>query len=882
MSKLLIIAPLYKGPELIPALIESLIAIKAELAELDAKVLLINDSPGYAPLSEELEIWAPRLAAAVRSEVLLNAENLGFIGACNRGFEIALREGADVLLLNSDCLMTPGTVRELHEVSTLDPMTAVVSPRSNNATICNSPYPERFRSLPFREALAAHQTIQPLLPRVTYAPTAVGFCLYIRNLMLKEFGVFDEIYGGGYNEENDFIFRCNRRGYRAVMANHAFAYHIGNVSFSRSDTLPSERELKNRAILLERYPEYERAVTRYFSGVDFIAQTLTAGLIPGDSGKLRLLFDCNNIGAFHNGTFELAFKMIQAFTTRYPNEFEYYIACNREAFLFHGFDRMEQLAPLEGTERQMAPFAVVVRLAQPFDLRHLVDIAELAPITCFLVLDTIALDCQNLDDQGLERVWRNMLETTTIVGYISEYSRDQFQRRFGAADDVIHFVALCSTDATDYAAAAPVAGPKSNSILLVGNHYPHKHVAETLEQLRFHPDRPPVVVLGVEVPEEAGVTSYRAGELEQSLVDRLYDEAAVVPSHYEGFGFPALHALARRKPLIARRQPVFEEIAARSAFAANIHLFDTTEEMVGCAVDPPPWRGEPASASTVQSWSSAAQDLRGAIETARTAFNFAALRRRLLHVEACRLLVQGETRWALEGQAGVRGGQALPPPPTAPRTDLEAKASEFVAKRTRLVVNTLSRSRMLRRTGSALWSGMRGERRIEVSLGDDLSAYAYEGMEAIDASALRPETPSAAVVEGLLEWAHRLVPGGALSLVIAGDPHDPTAMSALGQTGLRIWAVSAGFEVRSLKPVEGGLQLLAAKAVRWSSALQIVESDEAFVERAFRDAFGRDAAGFGADHCRNQLAAGVSRYEVLKHLYVSLERGIFVAGRYQL
>ncbi len=42
--------------------------------------------------------------------------------------------------------------------------------------------------------------------------------MYIKWQILADLGVFDEIYGLGYNEENDLIMRANRCGYRAVIA----------------------------------------------------------------------------------------------------------------------------------------------------------------------------------------------------------------------------------------------------------------------------------------------------------------------------------------------------------------------------------------------------------------------------------------------------------------------------------------------------------------------------------------------------------------------------------------------------------------------------------------------------------------------------------------
>src|SRR5262249_52151592 len=154
-------------------------------------------------------------------------------------------------------------------------------------------------------------------------------------------GFFDEIYGQGYNEENDLIMRCNRRGYRAVLANHAFVYHFGGVSFSQTERPIREREAANRAILSNRFPEYAGALRRFFQGLDYKAQYLLAGLVKESSGRERLLFDCSHIGPFYDATFELAIHILREFAARHSYSYDCSVCCSHRAFLFHGMQHIE-------------------------------------------------------------------------------------------------------------------------------------------------------------------------------------------------------------------------------------------------------------------------------------------------------------------------------------------------------------------------------------------------------------------------------------------------------------------------------------------------------------------------------------------------------------
>ena len=629
-AKVHIVVPLYKAPELVPGLIDSLVAIAEEIRARGATVVLINDSPDHLGLARALDEHVARLRRVAPVEVVTNPHNLGFVGSANSGLQMALQSGADALLLNSDALIAPGSLGELIEVAYSDAMISAVSPRSNNATICNSPYPDYFRTLDHAQALAAHQQLAPFLPRVTYVPTAVGFCLYIKRVMIAEFGLFDTVYGGGYNEENDFLFRCNRRGYRAALANHAYAFHIGSVSFNQSPVTTGQRELENHKILIDRYPEYDRSVTRYFDGIEYKTQRLLSGLVSG--GRRRVLFECGNIGQYHAGTFEYMKAVISAFVSQ--SKFSCYVSCSHASLVFHELDKITGLEFCWGHEADMAPFAAAIRLSQPFTRADLLNLRRLAPVTGFVMLDAIAMDCQYLDDHDLGPIWRQMLETTDMVGYLSEFTRKEFASRFNVPSDVEQFTALCSTAEGEYIITKPHAARRKH-ILVVGNHYAHKHVYDTIVGLKRAGVSTPIVALGLDAPPDLGITAYKAGDLPQELVDSLYDEAVtmVFPSHYEGFGLPVMHALARSVPVIARRLPVLEEIKRKTERGVNVHLFDTTAEMVAHLSPPPRWIGERSNTEPVQTWASCAADLSQALDRAFARLDYATLARRIARSE---------------------------------------------------------------------------------------------------------------------------------------------------------------------------------------------------------------------------------------------------------
>lgn len=212
-----------------------------------------------------------------------NAQNLGFVRNCNRAaFELDTT-GNDLLFLNSDTQPTPGFIDEMAAVLASDQNIGAVCARSDNATLASLPFARRDpQSPPSPErTIQLQKLLAPLLPRLTPAPVAMGFCLLVRRELVARFGLFDEVFSPGYGEENDFCLRINEHGYTSVLANRALVLHTGSTSFS--DSRAGSLRLEHERILLERYPYYVGAtalfLARYRDAVDVFADAF----LPGDA-----------------------------------------------------------------------------------------------------------------------------------------------------------------------------------------------------------------------------------------------------------------------------------------------------------------------------------------------------------------------------------------------------------------------------------------------------------------------------------------------------------------------------------------------------------------------------------------------------------------------
>lgn len=229
---------------------------------LDTKhsVKLVNDN---GPDADDLERKINRAISQHENfEYFRNPNNLGFLKTCNRAVFELDKTNNNILLLNSDTKVTAGFLEEMSEVLNSESKIGAVSPRSNNATICTIPLSSMAqKGIEPEKSYQLFLKLKEKLPRYNEVPTAHGFCMLVKRSLIKKYGLFDEVFGNGYGEENDFCMRIAKQGYSSVLANRAYVYHLE----ARSFTLEKKTKLieNNSKILLNRWPSYKNDVTAY-------------------------------------------------------------------------------------------------------------------------------------------------------------------------------------------------------------------------------------------------------------------------------------------------------------------------------------------------------------------------------------------------------------------------------------------------------------------------------------------------------------------------------------------------------------------------------------------------------------------------------------------
>src|SRR5699024_146988 len=169
----------------------------------------------------------------------------------------------DIVLLNSDTLVTKNWLSKLKRCADSDPRIGTITPFSNNAEICSFPELCRENPVPKDIELINLAMEEVSLPFYVDIPTGVGFCLYIRRALIDRVGLFDvETFGKGYGEENDFCLRATRAGYRNVLCSHVYVAHVGSCSFGQEKKKLAEKQM---AALLKKHPNYAEQVGRFIA-----------------------------------------------------------------------------------------------------------------------------------------------------------------------------------------------------------------------------------------------------------------------------------------------------------------------------------------------------------------------------------------------------------------------------------------------------------------------------------------------------------------------------------------------------------------------------------------------------------------------------------------
>ncbi|MBL8025067.1 MAG: glycosyltransferase, partial [Fibrobacteres bacterium] len=204
-------------------------------------------------------------AAGKIHQLILNSDNRGVSGGWNQGMRVAT--GDYVLIFNNDTIVPVNWLNNMLRCAESRPDIGMVGPMSNSISglqcekVCGYTSMHEFRE--FSEKYMAEQSGNWWeLFRI------VGFCMLIKRKVVAEVGEFDERFGKGNFEDDDYCIRVRRAGYKIMVAGDSFIHHFGGVSFGQAGIDWQEQMRKNQILFREKWDKLDADLIASRTGSD--------------------------------------------------------------------------------------------------------------------------------------------------------------------------------------------------------------------------------------------------------------------------------------------------------------------------------------------------------------------------------------------------------------------------------------------------------------------------------------------------------------------------------------------------------------------------------------------------------------------------------------
>ena len=580
---------------------------------------------GCAPEYEEAERVATDLENRLAHQGIdllwnrtLTIEPFSAIAVANEAFRRASDNHRHLLVLLAPALPDKKVVNDLAEVFRIDPHFGAVVPRLSDPAsgdilkLCDELGDPELTSLPRR--------ILGWVSEYYILPEMLAGCLLLRNSLLSNLGLLDEVYETLPGALQHYLCRARRRGFRCVVYNLAIVplahRHCGSkIPVSKSDVLTLHTE----------YPDAGLAKAEFAKHSLHIHESLLAQL-PSSRPDLQrsLLLDIRGVPSQINGTTEAVLNLCDA-CARTSHDWKITLLADPGPAKFHHLaERYSKWKMI--TKEGEHYFTAALRPSQPWDVTSMIDLHRMALFNFYTMLDTIAWDILIGAPPELSATWGFLSEHADGILYISEYTRERFRTRFPLSQMTPGYVSYLSCNPGDYVISAIKDEPPDGHefIFVVGNSYDHKNVGPAVDLLiSAFPSRA-IKALGLRSHPSPLVQTLESGPLSQTDIDRLFARATVIvfPSFYEGFGFPILKGLSYGRTVVARESGLLSELASHYRGPGRLIAFRSARELVeavgrvidGSEIAKVPLGAALGASSKPASWNEIAAGVLGFIE----------------------------------------------------------------------------------------------------------------------------------------------------------------------------------------------------------------------------------------------------------------------------
>lgn len=200
MKLVSIIIPVRYRPDLAKVCIDTILSYTSQRFEL----ILVQEG-------EDEEVTR-LLTSYGMATFIQNKEPLGFAGAMNIGLEHA--KGDYYCFLNSDIVATPGWLESMMMAFEDQKMGLVVPTYTESLTK---------QSVDYNGEIDIEYVDDPL--------SLKGVCFLVKKEVIDTIGKWDDSFGMGGGEDNDFCIRIKKAGFKLAIARNSYIYHYGSASF---------------------------------------------------------------------------------------------------------------------------------------------------------------------------------------------------------------------------------------------------------------------------------------------------------------------------------------------------------------------------------------------------------------------------------------------------------------------------------------------------------------------------------------------------------------------------------------------------------------------------------------------------------------------------
>jgi glycosyltransferase involved in cell wall biosynthesis len=475
----------------------------------------------------------------------------------------------DVLIAFGPYLPTADVIRQLRVAVANEELVSAIAPRAaagpNSELITLGP-----GAAPNSRGVIDARYACQLLPAY-YFPELLCPCMLVSGRMVgnieipEEFATFPDLILA-------FLRAGRRRGFLIRVDNRL------TVSADRPfdvEALPHET-----AKILQLFQDYELTRRRLAAHPAYEDERRFQALrrsSPVATGSL--LLDGTNIPPAFSGSADHLLGVLKGMAKIEHNAWDLAAMVTPEARSFFSLDdRFPGIRFLSQSDESFHD--CVIRLSQPWSISTLADLNKRGRCIAVTILDTIGPDVIYAVPEEAEEAFQFAAEHADGVVYISEFSRDQFGRRFVRRPGLVESVIYLSLDAAEYISDGGTSD--GEWILIFGNAYDHKDLGRTTKIVSAAFPYEKIKVVGRRELGGLNVEAFDSGALENEVIEELFRRAkcVVFPSFYEGFGLPLMKGLAHGKAVIARRARVFREVVARFPNSGSLVEFENSLELV--------------------------------------------------------------------------------------------------------------------------------------------------------------------------------------------------------------------------------------------------------------------------------------------------------------